>query len=233
MTKRFTVIDNEYLNTGGHCMVDVTAFYDSQLKKTLYMYVGNNWLTLTAYDYLRNELQGCLSAEDFILCTIEESNFTTEPDPMNRQMLDMPDEYFDLFNHGMLSYIKNKFKYDHQLTKTTVENLPLELRHKVSDDYAAWLSDNNLLVTTDGENIIVEDDYAYSGCYNYLAAKDLQQFLECWMPSDNNQIDNKEWDEWYEGRVTIVVKDRAFTFYNGADIYNGLCLLVNHIIDEQ
>ena len=233
MEKRFTVVDNEYLNTGGHCMIDVSAVYDSQQKRTLYMYVGNDWLTLTAYDYLRTEIHGCLSAEDFLLYAVEESNFTTEPDPMNRQMLDMPEEYFDLFNYGMLSYIKNKFKYDHQLTKTTVENLPLELRHKVSDDYAAWLSDNNLLVTTDGEHIIVENDYAYRDCNNYLAARDLQQFLEGLMPSDNNQVDNKQWDEFYEERITIVVKDRAFTFENGADIYNGLCLLVNYVIDEQ
>ena len=107
MEKRFAIVTNEYFNTVGHIMVNITTVYDYQRKSLLYVFINEEYIVVSTYDYIREELHGEMTAEDFILHEIPEQFFTTEPSPCNSYMDEVDDDTALLLLDCMEAFIKN------------------------------------------------------------------------------------------------------------------------------
>lgn len=235
MTKKFSIIDNEYFNTGGNCMVNITTVYNSQYKTMQYVYINEEYLVVASYDYIRNELPTELEANDFVLIEISQENFTTEPSFDNRHMDVIDDDTALLLLDCMEAFIKGFVKHNRQHYFTTVDKLPNVLHKQVTDDYRHWLEERSQLVETDGEKIIVDSRYkapAEADTPNGHAANDL---LNC-LAEEIKRMDTddeKQLEEWYEEKLQIIYCGKLFTFANGADVFNGLEEFAKYVISEQ
>lgn len=234
MEKRFKELSNEYFNAGGNCMVDITTLYDFKRGMTIYMLVNDEYMILTTYDYVRNDIPDDMVDADFILYSIATNAFTTEPGPANTDMLEMPEEYFTLFDYGKLSFIRNTAEHSGKSFLTTVDALPTILHRMVPDDYAEWLSDNMQLVATDGKQIIFDEQYLTTQYDNNgRAAVALNKILDNMMPTCSVDDDIQPWDEFYNSKIQIIINDTILTFDMSAGVYAALEDLAKYVISEQ
>lgn len=235
MTKKYSIVANEYENTGGNCMVNITTVYDYERKTMLYVNINEEALVVTTHDFIRNELPGELVIEDITLVDISQSYFTTEPAPDNDAMLSIDDDMTMLLLDCLEAFIKNEVKHSGRNHFTTIDKLPTNLFQQLTDEYKDWLNENNRLVETDGYSIILDELYIASieaETPNGTVAKELQQHLPNLLPPDVD-TDHVLYEEFIHEKIQIIAGGKLFTFDIGADIYNGLCSLVNTVIDEQ
>lgn len=236
MAKKFSIVANEYENTGGHCMVNITTVYNHTYKTLWYVCINEECIVVTSNDYIRHELPGDLVPEDFIIHEISHECFTTEPSFDNHDMDQFDDDTTLLILDCLEAYIKNYVKDSGHHYFTTVDKLPNVLHKQVTDDYKHWLEEREQLVETDGYKIIVDDRYykeLENDTPNAIAAKGLQQLLDTCMPTVDVDTDHVLWDKFYNEKLQIIYCGKLFTFDNGADIYNGLEEFAEWVIDQQ
>lgn len=231
MTKTYSIVSNEYVNTGGHIMVNITTVYDYKHKTLLYVNINEEWLTVTTHDIVQNELPGEMCADDVTLVEISQDDFTTEPSFDNHAMLAIDDDMASLMLDCMEAFIKNYVKDSRQNYFTTVDKLPNVLREQLTDEYLNWLNEREQLIETDGYKIIIDDRYVECDTVNYKVAKELQQHLTESVKRLSD--DEEEREEFYREKLQIIYCGKLFTFENGADVYNGLEDFVKFIVDNQ
>ena len=216
-------------------MVDITTVYNRDTKQLQYVYINEEALIIANHDFIFNELPGDLEAEDVTLIDISRGYFTTQPSFDNDVMNSLEEDEVQLLLSCQLSYIRNYCKHTNDHYFTTVDTLPQELYRQLTNDYVKWLDSNNQLVETDGYKIFVDNRYykeLEDDTPNGIAAKELQQHINCLLPPDV-PIDHPLYEKHCNEKIQIIVSGKLFTFDNGADIYNGLCCLVNEVIDNQ
>lgn len=236
MEKTYSIVSNEYFNTGGNCMVDITTVWSYPRKSLLYVYISDESLIVSTFDFIREELPGEITAEDVCLVDITHECFTTEPAPDNSNMLSIDDETTLLLLDCLEAYIKHSVKHSRRNYFTTVDKLPNGLREQLTNDYIKWLNENSQLVETDGYKVILDHRYFASSENdepNAKAAKELKWHLDTCMPTVDIDDDEKPWEDFYEEKLHIIYCGKLFTFENGADVYNGLDEFVKWVIDQQ
>lgn len=235
MTKNYQIINNEYLNTGGNCMVNITDAYNKQSKTMQYIYTNEEWLVVTSYDYIRNELPDGTDCNDFLLYSVEVQNLTHEPSFDNHQMNLLPEEVAELLFSCYKLFIKEYCKHTGSYYNCRLDSLPMDLYDKVSREYSHWLAEKELDPVTDGDNIILHQEFlalVEADTPNGNVAKELQQHLtESIKRMDTD--DEKELEEFYSEKLQIIYCGKLFTFDNGADVYNGLEEFAKFVISEQ
>lgn len=235
MTENYQIINSEYLNTGGNCMVHISTVYFKPLKQTQYVYINEEWLVVASYDYIRNELPDGMDCEDFMMHSIELQYFTHEPSFDTHHMFELPEEVTELLFDCYLLFIRAYCKHTRDNYVCRLDALPNELYDQVTREYSHWLAEKELDPVTDGYRIILHPEYTASieaETPNANAAKELQQHLLCLLPPDV-PTDHVLYEKFVNEKIQIIFGGKLFTFDNGADIYEGLCLLVNHVLDNQ
>lgn len=231
----YQTIDNEYLNTGGNCMVDITTVYNRRYKMRQYVYINEEYLVVANYDYIRNELPDNASPEDYVMYEISQDAFTTDPSFDNRSVDEIDDDTALLLLSCLLSYIRNSVKHNRRNYFTTYDKLPNELAKLVTDSYRTWLDERSQLIETDGYKIIVDSHYHEPEVIdtpNGLAAKSLQEHLtESIKRLSSDDVNEQE--KFYEEQLHIIYCGKLFTFANGADVFNGLEQFTEFVISEQ
>lgn len=232
MTTNYQIMANDYFNTGGNCMVNITDVYDRQLKKMRYVFINEEHLVITDYDYIRNELPDDLKAEDFMQWCIPLENISHEP-AFDNDMCLLDENDAQLVFDCLTLFIKEWCKHTGKNFVCRLDALPNELYDQVTREYSHWLAEKELDPVTDGYHIILHPEYTAETDYdvNGKSAVELQQHLNNWIPA--NDADEKTLEKWYEEKIHIIVGGKLFTFVNGADIYNGLCELAKFVISEQ
>lgn len=236
MTKKYQVMANEYLNTGGNCMVDITTVYDRERKSLLYVFINEEGLVISTEDFIRNELPDDINTDDFVLVDISHKAFTTEPSPEDFEVVDLSYDDAQLLLGCLLTYIRNYVKHSGRNYFTTIDKLPVELYRQVSNDYSKWLDANDQMVETDGYKIIVDNRYYNELNYdtqNEASAKDLLQLLDECLPTESFEPDSMLWEKFTNEKLQIIYCDKLFTFENGADVYNALYDFAKYIIENQ
>ena len=143
----FKVLNYEYMNTGGNCMVGIFEVWLPERKQTVYALTNEEGCTLSAADYIRNELE-FHDYYDLTIDTIDWGRITGH------------ETYFELYKHCLNEFTKSDcryFKYTRELPRHLLSD---ELQNKITEDYAQWLDANEYaFVETDGEKIIVSEYY--------------------------------------------------------------------------
>lgn len=143
----FKVLNYEYLNTGGNCMVGIFEVWLPEKKQTVYVYVNEEGYTTSVVDYIRHELE----IHDYDELTIETGDWGR---------ITGYETYFELYRHCLNEYIKSDcryFKYTRQLPQHLLSD---ELQNQITAEYQQWMEANEYdLFETNGEKIIVSEYY--------------------------------------------------------------------------
>ena len=236
MAKNYQIINNEYFNTGGGCMVHITDVYDTQSKTMRYVFINEEYLVVASYDYVRNELPDGMDCEDFMMHSVELQHFTNEPSFDTYHMFELPEEITDLLFDCWLLYIRAYCKHTGKNLACRLDALPSELYDQVTREYSHWLAENELDPVTDGYRVIIHPEYIAAiedETLNSTAAYELQQHLKECMPPDDLDANHILWEKFYNEKLQIIYCGKLFTFDNGADTYNGLDEFAKFIISQQ
>lgn len=114
----FNIIDSEYFNTGGHCMVLISTIYDRKANRTFYAYTNEESCLLYGFDWIRTGLDNDPSVINkyYIIGIDSYSNYT----PKRYDFIE--DVYLTLIKECIALYAREIFDKEDALT-----HLPLDL----------------------------------------------------------------------------------------------------------
>lgn len=215
-------------------MVHITDVYNKQSKTMQYVFINEEYLVVSSYDYVRNICPDDRDCDDFVIHSIEMQHFTHEPSFDNLQMNNLPEDIVELLSDCLLLFIREWCKYTSNNFVCRLDSLPKELYDQVTREYSHWLAEKEMDPVTDGYKIIVHPQYITEledDTPNGKAAKDLQDHLAESIKRLSDDDDERE--EFYREKLHIIYCGKLFTFGNGADVYNSLCSFANYVLDEQ
>ena len=143
----FKVLNYEYLNTGGNCMVGIFEVWLPEKKQTVYVYVNEEGYTMSVVDYIRNELEIYDYDELMIECG-DWGRVTGH------------EQYFELYRHCLTEYTKSDCRYFGHTSQLPKYLLSDELQKQITEDYQRWMDANEYdTFETDGEKLIINPYY--------------------------------------------------------------------------
>lgn len=154
--KQFTVMNHEYLNTGGNCMVSIFTVYDSTAKQVKYVMVNESTLAITSFDYISNELPDSLDYPDVDLGNYEWDALTCDPSFDQHQFTD---EEHELYKYCQFEYIKKDCKHFNNKYRLSEDQFPHEMISKVSAHCIEWHRREEVGFLTDGYEVYPDDTY--------------------------------------------------------------------------
>ena len=206
----YTILNYEYLNTGGNCMVGISEVWLPEKMQTVYVYVNEEGYTMSAVDYIRNELE----IDDYDALTIEADDWgrTTGHET-----------YFNLYRHCLNEYIKDDCRYFKYTTQLPLHLLSDELQKQITADYALWLEANEYdTVETDGVKIVISPYYEI--------ASDDEKLL-------NTVRAFQQWhdsiaccEEYYEKMYKLTFADKSIELPFVADVWDAVDNMLISII---
>lgn len=143
---KFKVLDYEYFNSGGHCMVGVFTVWLPDKNQTIYALTNEEGCTLATVDYIRNDLD----IDDYDELMIESVDWGR---------VTGYEKYFDLYRYCLRHYTKSDCAYFGTIREIPHHLLTDDLQEFVQPEYRAWLEEQGRDVPTDGKNIIIDEDY--------------------------------------------------------------------------
>lgn len=219
----FKVLNYEYLNTGGNCMVGVFTVWIPALKQTVYALTNELGCSLTTVDYVSNDVD----IEDYDEVTIDRCDFDE---------LQSNATYFELYRYCLNEYTKSDCRYFGQTFAWPYHMLSDELQSEVHADYLAWCKENNNgCIPTDGEKIIVHPDYDSMFTDPHEDDKHLQAVKEWRLWHDgqiNKHTTDEELDVLYEKTYHLTFNGRVVRLPFNADTFNKINDLLDSVIRE-
>lgn len=186
--KAFKVLNYEYLNTGGNCMVGIFTVWLPALKQTVYALTNEVGCSIVTADYISNEIE----IDDYDEVTIDRCDFDE---------LQSNATYFELYRYCLNEYTKSDCRYFGNTIAIPYHLLSDELQSEVHADYLVWCEENNNgCIPTDGEKIIVHPDYDSLFTDPHEDDADLQAL--------------KEWRDWHDKLVSDSTMDEVSELYN-------------------
>lgn len=222
----FTVLDYEYLNTGGNCMVGIFEVWLPEKKQTVYVFVNEEGYTMSVVDYIRRELD----IHDYDELMLEYGDWGR---------VTGYEKYFELYRHCLNEYVKSDCKYFKHTSQLSHHMLSDELQSQITEEYNQWMIANEYdAFETDGEKIIINPYYEEPSYDEYDEA--LQRTL------DRLLQDVKDFDKWhadvaadydvreslYDKDYLITLADRSVRIPFNADTWDAMDNLLKRAIEE-
>jgi hypothetical protein len=163
----YKILTNDYINTGGHCMVGSCTAWLPDAKQVLYVYSNEEGVTVSTVDYINLDLDGEYDASWTVTALqIEEPDVT--------------DEYFELMRDCLLEYVKRDCKHMSDGYYLHADLIPQSMLDTVSEAYLQYVSDEQLMIETDGFKIHVDDNYTeYLGQLRLFVKEGRAAALDC------------------------------------------------------
>lgn len=154
--KQFTVMNHEYINTGGNCMVSIFTVYDCIAKQVKYVMVNESTLAITSFDYISNELPDSLDYPDVDLGNYEWDALTCDPSFDQHQFTD---EEHELYKYCQFEYIKKDCSYFDTKYRLSEDQFPHEMISKISAHCIEWHRNEETDFLTDGYEVYPSEYY--------------------------------------------------------------------------
>ena len=213
----YKTISNEYMNTGGGCMVNITTIYELTDHKTLFVMCNEEGGTLTTADYIR----GDINTDDILMI-----------DTFDAGTLMPSHENFELFRNCWFEYIKADHKRYQNRARVRFDRLPIDLFDQMTDDYVQWcLTESDGCVETNGDKLYLDDNYEGT---TVRAARSLLAYM-------NHEIDRGVGDDVSEAArerfdelpITFGFGERMIVISNVAPAFQGMMDALQYYIDQQ
>ena len=221
--KAFKVLNYEYLDTGGNCMVGIFTVWLPALKQTVYALTNEVGCSIVTADYISNELE----IDDYDEITIDLCDFDE---------LQPSATYFELYRYCLTEYTKSDCRYFGNTIAIPYHLLSDELQSEVHADYLIWCEENNsCCIPTDGEKIIVHPDYDSLFTDPHEDDEDLQAVKEwrCWHDGlINKDTTDEELEAFYDKKYRLTFNGRRVYLPFNADTFNKINDLLDSVIRE-
>lgn len=141
----YTIIHNDYVNTGGNTMVHVSEVWLKDENRTVFVYVGDEDVSMHTVDYIRNDIE----VNDYDELLIEAANWK------NGDFADVC-TYFDIFRECLFEYLKRDCKYFGYKASVPYVWLPFEYQLQITAEQKHYVEDELTgEFETDGVVVIV------------------------------------------------------------------------------
>lgn len=97
----YRIMNHEYLNTGGHCMVSVLEVWLPDENRTVFVNVGEGHCTITTVNHIMSDIE----IDDFDKITVAMLSYR-EPDEYA-----VTNDYFELCRYCLFEYLKKDCMY--------------------------------------------------------------------------------------------------------------------------
>lgn len=145
--QKFSVLNYNYVNTGGNTMVGVFEVWLPAEKRTVYALTNEEGCTLSVVDYIQNEIE----VDHYDELMIENVDWG---------QLTGFEKYFELYRHCLNEYTKSDSKYFGYTRFLPYYLLSDELQKQIPEGYLDWIHGyGNGELETNGYEIIVSPDY--------------------------------------------------------------------------
>jgi len=212
---RYAIINNEYMNTGGGCMVGVSEVWLPDEKRMVYVNANEDGASVNVVDFISNDLDD----------TYDESWTITD---LNIDAPDVHDKYFKLMRECVWIYIKADCKRYGHTYRLPECMFPTEMIVTVSEAYLEFISIMEEKIETDGNIILMHPDYnEYIGQLHDFNSG-LQAAMETALDGTAEQTAS-----FYDTPFEITFGDNKVTINNDADSYSAILSLVQQLYNEQ
>jgi hypothetical protein len=222
MENNYTVMNHEYTNTGGNCMVSVFTVYDHSAKSVRYVACDDERLNFMTFDVVHNETPADLDYDEFILESCSYDLLVSDPGYDN-PVATLSEEKFLLFKNCQFEHYKKDCKYFGIRIQLSIEELPGELYNELGMDAIEWHKENGDMVYTDGYRVWPSDGYEPNEYSRSIL--DFKQFID-----DIAGSEHKE--RYYDKKFTIVFNGRALELDFAADEYDVISDALRQIVDR-
>lgn len=233
MNEKFTVMDHDYINTGGNTMVSVFTVYDKTAKATRYVCCNEEGFNLMTFDTIRNEPPADMDYDDFILESYNWDALTSDPCWDQHQF---SDEEFLLYKHCQFEFYKEDCKYFGIKVELPIEWLPGELYNELGMDAIEWHKEHGDLVKTDGCKVWPSEGYEPPPANGVVDlgdyAKEVKNFSEWFDNTVNEAIATNTLEKYYAKHITIVFNGRSLELAFAADEVDVIKDALHEIIDR-
>lgn len=229
---KFIVVDHEYYNSGGNCMLSIFQVYDVDANATRYCICGDDSFSWQTANTIYNEFLQLDCEENInkiVLGSWEYSALTTEPCWDQHQFTD---EEWEMFTYCRFEHYKKDCKYFNIKVNIPINELPTDLYSTLTDDYKAWAKENDWNVQTDGFKVFLNE--------SYVAPEEIKPMDE----ARNKMLKEiHSFTTWYESLkyapyrediqyITIAVAGDSVKIPFHADTYDLLADFLNKVIKD-
>lgn len=208
----FKVLNYEYLNTGGGCMVGIFEVWLPAKKQTVYVYANEEGYTMSAVDYIRNELD----IDDYDELMLEYGDWGR---------ITGNEDYFELYRHCLNEYTKSDCQAFKQTRELPYYLLSDELQKKVTTEYLQWLEYEGIdTIETNGEDIIEREIYTVI-VDDEKVLKPVRDFQR-WHASIGAD------ERYYDCDYTLTFADKKITLPFVADVWDAVEYMLTNIIEN-
>lgn len=182
---KFIVVDHEYYNSGGNCMLSIFQVYDVDANATRYCICGDDSFSWQTANTIYNEFLQLDCEENInklVLGSWCYSALTSDP---SFDMHQFTNEQWEMFKYCQFEHYKKDCKHFDIKVNIPIDELPPALYNTLTDDYKDWAKENDWYVDTDGEQVFLNESYV--------------------APEDKEQID--------EDRIKVLKDIRSFTIW--------------------
>lgn len=215
----FTVINYEYLNTGGNTMVGIHEVWLPAEQKTVYCYTNEEGCTISPVDYIRNEFDNIDSLPLIEYDWGRVTGFELQ---------------FELLRRCWNDYTVDDCRYFGITRRVPYYLLSDKLQSMVHVDYVVWSeAESDGLVETDGVHIIEDPDFtsqfAKEDDVRLQIIKDFQQWHYNLI---NNRTTDDELDKLYSMEYSLRINGKRVRLPFDADTFSNVDALLRRIIEQ-
>lgn len=225
--ERFTVINHDYINTGGNTMVSIFSVYDHTDNVSRYVIAndeGFNWQTADTISNCDFTLDNDEMIKKIVIGSWKWDALTSSPCWDQHQF---EDEEWALFKYCQFEFYKEDCKYFGTKVRLSIEELPNDLHSKLSEDYIKWANEEGTGCLTDGYEVYMDADYeppVKEDC------KDLADMKEFYRWFNNLQYNDTLRDN--TSYITVAVAGNSVKIPFHADTYELLDRFLTKAIEE-
>lgn len=228
---RFQVVNVEYENSGGGCMVLVATVYDDLYNQMRYVLYNEEGGSLTTVDYV---FSGVDYEDKMLLAYYDEEEHEAYYEH-NKPVED--GETNELFEYCWLEFIKRDCKAYKTTLKAEAKRIPHALRNKIPAGYEEWLKENGQLIETDGERIIVDDRFKRLADVRKEVSNEVCRLktFEEYLSHQIAMLDgsDEEVEEFYRMKITVSFGDMIVHISNSAAAFQALEKLIDEVLTED
>ena len=223
--KRYSVINHEFDNTGGNCMVSTFTVYDRKDNVSRYIMMNDEGFSLTTVDTIRCEEWFITDEErdSTIIASWSFEDLTCDP---SFDQYQFSEEEFELYKYCQYEFYKKFCAYFKQTVEVDVNDLPNELYSKLGEEAAEWHKINEYYVSTDGYTV---KPHPYFDAERWHEdRKRLQQIR------DFNDWHKQQAaiEELYDEHYVLSFAGRSVKLPYDADVFSAIDDLLKNIIKE-
>ena len=224
MNERFAVVNHEFTNTGGNCMVSSFAVYDRQQKVTRYVMVGDEGFSLTTVDIICGEdfFETDEERDAAVLDSWTFDMLTSEPSYCQPQFTE---EEFALYKYCQFEFYKKYCEYFKTNIRLTVDELPGEMYNELGVVAIAWHVENEQLVSTDGYKVYPSPYYSERKAAIDRELRQIKDFSS-WHEEQAAR------EELYGDHYMVSFNGRSVKLPYDADTFNAIDDLLKNVIKE-